>query len=219
MALLKVELHAHASEDLRDRHITYSSTQLIDYLITQGYDALALTLHEYQYFPEALQRYAAERDFLLIPGVEANIEGRHTLLYNFDFDPYTLRTFQDIRRQKTNECLVIAPHPYYPGKSCLHSLLERNVDVFDAIEYCHFYFQGFNWFNDRAEQSAQRFNLPMVGTADVHTLCQVGWTYTLVESAEKSVAGIIDAVKKGRVQIVTQPLPFSMFMRCLRTLM
>ena len=212
MPLLKVELHAHAMEDPYDRGITYSAHQLIDHLAAQHYDVLALTLHGRQYFPEELQQYAAERDLLLIPGVEAYVAGRHTLLYNFDFHPQQFRSFADIRRRKTDETLVIAPHPYYPGSCCLHSLLDQHAELFDAIEYCHFYLPYFNRFNMRAEQAARRFHLPLVGTSDAHYLWQIGQTYTLVES-EKSIQGVIEAVKKGRVQLVTQPLPLSLVLR------
>lgn len=215
MTWLKVELHTHTSEDPRDKGISYSAIQLVDYLVTRGYDALAVTLHTRQYFPKTLQHYAAERGLLLIPGIEANIQRRHVLLYNFDFDHRPIHTFDALRQYKTDENLVIAPHPYYPGSHSLQFLLEQQIDVFDAIEYCHFYLKGINLFNRWASQTAQRFHLPLIGTADAHYLQQIGWTYTLVE-AEKSVEGIIDAIKKGRVQIITQPLPLAVALRCLR---
>ncbi|RMF84288.1 MAG: PHP domain-containing protein [Nitrospinota bacterium] len=212
MPLLKVELHAHAMEDPYDRGIRYSARQLIDRVVEQKFDVLALTLHGQPYYPEALERYAAEQGLLLIPGVEAYIEGRHILLYNFDFSTQRLRSFEDIRRHQNEETLVIAPHPYYPGSSCLHSLLERHIDLFDAVEYCHFYLSYFNPFNRRAEEIARRFHLPLVGTSDIHHLWQIGWTYSLVEG-EKSVPGVIEAIKRGRVQVVTRPLPSSLVLR------
>jgi predicted metal-dependent phosphoesterase TrpH len=206
MQKLKAELHSHASEDPYDR-LPYSARTLIDRLSEERFDVLALTLHGIQHYPEELIKYADKRGILLIPGVEAFIEGKHTLLYNFDFDPLKINTFDDVRRHKREDCLVIAPHPYYPGFSSLWSKLNRHRDIFDAVEYCHFYSRRVNLFNLMAIRKARKLKLPMVGTSDIHSLRQVGLTYSLID-ADKTVSGVIDAVKKGRVDIVSYPLRF-----------
>lgn len=211
MENLKAELHAHSLEDPFD-DLEYPATRLIDYLAREGFRVLALTLHGKQHCPRDLQRYASERGITLIPGVEAFIEGKHTLLYNFDFDPSSIRTFSDVRRHKREECMVIAPHPFYPEKCCLRSSLERHADIFDAVEYCHFYSRQINFFNHLAEEKAQKLGLPMVGTSDIHSLGHVGRTYSVI-SAENSPAGIIDAVKRGNLEIVSNPLPLPHLVR------
>ncbi|HET9532191.1 MAG TPA: PHP-associated domain-containing protein [Blastocatellia bacterium] len=211
MQKLKAELHCHASEDPYDR-LDYSAKELLDMLAMEGFEVVALTLHGSQHYPEDLKQYADERGILLIPGVEAFIGKKHTLLYNFDYHPRTIRTFDDIRRHKRSDSLVIAPHPYYPDSSCLWSDLDRHADIFDAIEYCHFHSHGFNFFNRLAVKKAKALGLPVVGTSDIHTIGQIGQTYSILE-AEKSITGVIDAVKKKRVEVVSNPLSVTTLLR------
>ena len=58
--MLRVELHAHTSDDPCDR-IPHSAIQLIDRAVSLGYRALAITLHNRQLDVRPLVPYAAER--------------------------------------------------------------------------------------------------------------------------------------------------------------
>ena len=111
-----------------------------------------------------------------------------------------------MRRSKQDCWLVIAPHPYYPKGICLRSRLERNIDLFDAVELSFFY-AGKIDFNKRAVRVAAQHGIPLVGSSDCHTLCDLGLTYTLIES-EKNVESVVSAVRDGKSQVVTQPLAF-----------
>ncbi len=95
----------------------------------------------------------------------------------------------------------------FPILQGLRSSLDKAIDIFDAIEYTHFYFKRIN-FNRKAEQKAARFNLPLLGVSDAHLLGQVGTTYSLIE-AEKNVRSVIRAIKKKRIEIVTSPMRFT----------
>ena len=147
---------------------------------------------------------ARERDILLIPGMEASIEGKHVLLLNVHGQA-EFEDFEDIRRIKRGDTLVIAPHPYFPSMASLHSKLDRHIDLFDAIEYCHFYFKRIN-FNRRAVERAEIEGLPLIGTSDAHFRWQLGTTYSLIE-ADKEVESIIEAIRAKRVEVITKPLP------------
>ena len=70
--MLKVELHAHTSDDPVDR-IPHTSRELIDRAADLGYHALAITLHERQLDIAPLRPYAADRGIVLIPGIERSI--------------------------------------------------------------------------------------------------------------------------------------------------
>ena len=203
MKQLKTDLHIHTAEDPVDR-ISYSARQLIRDAGSLGYEVLAITNHNAVTYGDELQEYARDQGILLIPGVEASIEKKHVLLYNMAYSPDRIRTFADLRRLKTEDSLVIAPHPFYPMPASLQRKLGENLDLFDAIEYCHFYFSRLN-FNHRGVQLARQQNLPLVGTSDAHMWWQFSTTYSLV-SGEKSVAGVIQAVKQGRVTVVSSPL-------------
>jgi predicted metal-dependent phosphoesterase TrpH len=207
---LKVDLHIHTREDTEDR-ILYSAYELIDEAALRGFDALAITNHDTLTYSPELKLHAAERGIVLIPGVEATIGGKHVLLVNMPFQDGCYDSFEDILRQKAADNLVIAPHPYFPGPTCLDGQLEATPHLFDAIEYCHFYTYRID-FNRQAVRFAQKYQLPVIGNSDAHVLDQFGLAYSLVE-AEKTPDAIIRAIKEGRVNPVSQPLSMALLMR------
>lgn len=204
--MLKVELHAHTADDPED-YIAHTAHQLIDRAAGLDYDALAITLHNKQLDLEPLGAYADERGLVLIPGVEREIEGKHVLLINFSRRAEEVATFEEVERLKQDDPagLVIAPHPFFPTGSCLGSVMDRNADLFDAVELNAMYSARVN-FNRRAERWAADHGKPMVGNGDVHLIEQLGTTYSLVD-AEPSPDAICEAIRSGRrVSIESVPL-------------
>jgi predicted metal-dependent phosphoesterase TrpH len=206
--MLKVELHSHTADDPLDQ-IPYSTRDLIDRAHVLGYDALAITLHDRQLDIRPLASYAAERGLVLIPGIERTIEGRHVLLLNFEMsDTEGVRTFDDVRRlRQRSQGLVVAPHPFFPSPSALLEKMNRHADLFDAVECNAMFTRSLN-FNRLAERWARRRGKPMVGNGDVHRLPQLGTTYSLVD-ADRNAASICEAVKQGRIQVVSNPLSWA----------
>lgn len=202
--MLKVELHTHTADDPLD-NIPHSSRELIDRAAALRYDALAITLHDRWIDPAALSSYAAERGILLIPGIERTIEGRHVLLLNFSRAAEQVESFEDLRHLKTRERgLVIAPHPFFPTRSCLQGMMDRHPDVFDAVERNAMFTRTLD-FNERAEKWAARQGKPVVGNCDVHRLYQLGSCYSLVDAAPEPDA-ICSAIRNGQVTVHAEPL-------------
>jgi predicted metal-dependent phosphoesterase TrpH len=141
---------------------------------------------------------------LLIPGMEAEIEGRHVLVINPKEPADGIRTFSDLKRCKEEGSLIIAPHPYFPRSHSLRSCLDQHINLFHAIEFSHFYNRRID-FNPQAVEKAKQYGLPLVGTSDTHLLWQLGTTYSLVQ-AEKNREAILAAIKQGQVSVVTRPL-------------
>ena len=135
--VLKADLHLHTREG--ESWIAYEARDLVDRAARDGYHVLSITNHNTVTFSEDLAAYARERGILLIPGVEATIEGKHVLLYNLDVPPARIRTFADLRRLQAADWLVVAAHPFFPHPSCLRDRVLREIDLFDAIEFSHFY--------------------------------------------------------------------------------
>jgi predicted metal-dependent phosphoesterase TrpH len=215
--VLKVDLHIHTGDDPLDR-IPYSTLELIDRAAALGYDALAITLHDLQLDTEPLAAYAAVRGITLIPGIERTIEGRHVLLLNFSRRAEAVDSFADLARLKAREHgLVIAPHAFFPGATCLRGLLDCHADLFDAVEYNAMFTRSVN-FNRAAERWARRHGKPMVGNGDVHRLAQLGSTYSLVD-AEPTADAICAAVKAGKVEVVATPLSWKAVASILRELL
>jgi predicted metal-dependent phosphoesterase TrpH len=202
--LLKADFHIHTREDPHD-FIRYTAVELLQEAARQGFQVIALTCHNKRIHTEELRRRAADLGILLIPGVEAAIEGKHTLLLDMPYSRLRVRSFAHVRALKRDGGLVIAPHPFFPAPKCLGSKLRENLDLFDAIEFSHFYTQRVD-FNRRAVEYARRMDMPLVGTSDCHRLWQLGTTYSLIETEEKTVPAVFAAIRAGRVRVVTAPL-------------
>ncbi len=203
---LKTELHTHTIDDPEDgkRIVVHSAHQLIDKAKEQGFQVLSITNHNQLLFTSALEEYAKERGILLIPGVEATLEGKHVLLYNFLNYDSTWSSPEIATKNTGTGQLVIAPHPFFPLPTALGKQMIRWHGLFDAIEYNQFYLSWLN-FNKRAQELAQQLNLPLVGNSDVHWIFQLGRTYSLVY-AEQNTDSVLNAIKQGHVRLVTEPV-------------
>jgi predicted metal-dependent phosphoesterase TrpH len=204
--VLKVDLHLHSAEDPLDR-MAHSATELVDRAAGLGFGALAITLHDRQLDDSRLSAYARERGVLLMPGVERTIRGRHVLLLNFAASAVErVRSLDDLARLRSSGAgLVIAPHPFFPDRTCLWSALDAYADAFDAVEWSYFWTRAVN-FNARAARWAAARGKPVVGNSDLHELRQLGRTYSLVD-APSDAAAICAAVRAGRVRLCTEPAP------------
>jgi hypothetical protein len=203
---LKADLHTHCSLDPSDyRTCSQSPEQLISHAAKLGYEILAITCHNQDIWTESLSHYAQNLGVVLIPGMEVAAEGRHhVLVYNFHAGHEDLNTLDKIQNRSRQDTLVIAPHPYFPGPACLRRLLERNPDVFDALEYAGFYIRGFD-FNRQSVDFCKKTGKPLVGCGDVHYLWQMDRTFTWIY-AERNILSVINSIKHGLVRIQTSPL-------------
>ncbi len=201
---IKVDLHTHTSEGPTEK-ISYNAFQLIDKASEDGFDVLAITNHGTITYNRKLADYASQKGILLIPGMEAEFSGRHVLVLNPGFKkvPSGL-SLEDLAKFRSPASLIIAPHPFFPSSASLRSELYSYLSVFDAIEFSHYYNHLVN-SNKKAVRVAHEARLPMIGNSDCHMLWQLGTTYSLVE-AEKNIHSVLDAVKRGRVEIRTAPL-------------
>lgn len=201
--MLKVELHAHSADDPVDA-IPHTTAQLVERAAALGYQALAVTLHDRQLDLGPYVSMARDLGVTLIPGVEKTIQGKHVLLLNFRRGAEDVRSFGDLAALKRREPgLVVAPHPFFPGSTCLRGALDRHSALFDVVEYNGMFTSTLN-FNVSAVRWAHVHGKPMVGCGDVHRLRQLGTTYSLVE-AEAHADAICAAIRDGRVQVHARP--------------
>lgn len=204
---LKVDLHVHTSEDPFE-YISYNAFELIDRAHEQEYDVLSITNHNTVTHNKEIFRHAEKKDILLIPGMEGSFSRKHVLVINPDVQKIPSEaTLKDLKKYKNSKSLIIAAHPFFPGPVTLKSLLYDYISLFDAIEFCHCYNHIIN-FNNKAIQTAREHNKPLVGTSDAHNQWQLGKTFSLVE-AEKDPLSVINAVKEGKIEIVTSPVPLT----------
>lgn len=223
--MLKADFHAHTNYVIPKKDSNLSPKQLIDFAASKGYEVLAITEHAsmscllggLEYVDNPLKTYydfksyAKKKGILLIPGVETFVEGKEVLLINFTGDAKKVKTFADVEKLKGDNVLVIAPHPFYKKSSCLGKKLVEHINVFDAIEHCHFYTNLINP-NKKAVSIAKEYGKPLVANSDAHGFDQLNINFTLVD-AEKNVDSVLDAVRKNKIKIVTNPLSLSKFLR------
>jgi len=203
--VLKVDLHLHTAEDPTDV-IGHDAVALIDRAAELGFDALSITLHDRQLADPAVLSHARDRNIVLLPGIERTIEGRHVLLINFPQSVEHVRTFDDVAALKAcTDGLVIAPHAFFPERSCLLGRLDAHADLFDAVEWSYFWTGAIN-FNARAARWAREHGKPLVGNSDLHDLRQLGRTCSYI-SAERDASAICRAIRDGLVLLQTSPVP------------
>lgn len=204
MDMLKADLHLHSGEDFYDI-IPYSAHELIDRCASHRFQVIAITNHRIMTYSDAWRDYAAERGILLIPGVEAKIQGRHVVILNSSDDANRLRTFEDLKAyRQANDVYVIAPHPFYSSSICIRDKLYEYADLFDAVEI-HHYFTTFYNPNEKARKFAKEYGKPIIGNSDCHKLKHIGKTYSKID-AESNLSSILDALRNGHVEVVSQPL-------------
>ena len=209
--MLKVDLHTHTNLDPVDglgskhNYVLHTPEELIAHAASLGFDAIALTHHLKNIAPENLAQLEAKYGVLVLRGVEVEIHRAHVLLINTEVEGIT--TFSELADFKKNNpnALIVAPHPFYPGKICLGKQLVAHITLFDAIEYSHMFSKRMNFYNKKAEQVAEQFNKPLVGTGDVHFLSNMGHTYTYVNAAKNKDA-IVAAIKAGDCVCMSEPL-------------
>jgi predicted metal-dependent phosphoesterase TrpH len=203
--MIKVELHAHTSDDPGDR-IPHDTHALLDQAARFHYGALAITLHNRWFDPAPFGEYAAARGIVLLSGVERTIDGKHVLLINVPREAGDVRTFDDMRAMKhqTPAALVVAPHPFYPIPSALGATLDELIDVVDALEVNAMYTKWLD-YNRQARAWAAAHGKVLVGTTDLHRLDQMGTTWSEVDATPDADA-ICAAIRAGRVVVRSRPL-------------
>jgi predicted metal-dependent phosphoesterase TrpH len=199
---LKADLHLHTAEDPVDC-VRYSAKELILKAADEGFDVISITNHQQITFNQDLFSLAKEKGILLIPGIEMAIQRRHVLVLNppaFGMDS----DFFSLSKMRRPETLIIAPHPYYPGTTSLNGYLLKYLNLFDALEYSHFYSPMIN-FNQKVVEVSRSFGLPLVGTSDAHFFSQLGATYSLIY-AEKNLEAVFGAIRQNRIKVISRPL-------------
>jgi predicted metal-dependent phosphoesterase TrpH len=179
---IKIDLHIHTLDDPKDA-VDYSAHQLLERASALGFRVLAITLHDAVFDRQEVFADAAAMGILLIPAAEMRLHGADIIVLNVTaHEMAELKSFDDLRQlraRRGSSIFTIAPHPFYRFGGSIGSRLLREIDCFDAIEFCHFHMGLFNP-NRRAEKVASRFGKPLIATSDAHRLHAFGRHYTSI---------------------------------------
>ena len=211
--MLKADLHIHTKGDPQDIFLNYTPQDIIKLAAKQKFDVLALTWHNKICDIKPLQSYAKKKGILLLSGIEATIEGKHTLLYNISNEEMQkVKTLHDLYDIK-DHVVVGAPHPFFVLPVCLGNKVFTHKKLFDFIEYSHFYTEKLN-LNSKAVAAAEALNIPLLANSDVHHLEMFGKDYSMLDTALSKDA-IFDLLKKKatakKIQPKTKPYPLGEF--------
>src|SRR6266487_5957326 len=177
---IKIDLHIHTLDDPKDA-VDYSAHQLLERARLLGFRVLAITLHDAVFDRQEVFADAATMGILLIPAAEVRLCGADVVVLNVTAREIAeLKNFDDLRLLRARRGMSIftfAPHPFYIFGGSIGRRLLKEIDCFDAIEFCHFHVGLFNP-NRRAKRVAARFGKPLIATSDAHRLHAFGRHYT-----------------------------------------
>jgi predicted metal-dependent phosphoesterase TrpH len=211
VTVLAVELHVHSdlSYDGRD-----PVTKLLQQAAAVGLDGLAITDHdEISASLEAAER-ASEYGLVGIPGMEVTTSAGHVLAIGVEeLVPPDLSFAETVDRIHDLGGIAIVPHPFQEFRSgVLAEIDESELTRADAIEVFNSRLLT-GRANRQAERFARRSNMPRTAGSDAHIFEMVGRAVTHVETDERSVAAIVDAIRDGRTSVEGRRTPWRVSLR------
>jgi predicted metal-dependent phosphoesterase TrpH len=196
----KIDLHTHSFFSADG---VSSPEQLIAAAREKGLNGLAITDHNTCDAVSYLLDQGSMReeglpvdDFLIIPGVEVTTAEGHLLCIG--------ATLPNLKGKPAREVcelihdrggLAIPPHPYDLFRAgirfnTLETLPVDAIEVFNAATTLRRY-------NRYAFKYAQLRKLPMTAASDAHHYAAVGTAYTILNTSDFSVKGILEQIVKG----------------------
>ncbi|WP_319378133.1 PHP domain-containing protein [uncultured Methanocorpusculum sp.] len=203
MVLITCDLHIHTSASADGK---CPVKDVITKAKERGLDAIAITDHDTT--EGAKQALALKKPgILIIPGIEVSTKQGHLLVLGttkvFELGKDVLET---IREAKHEGCLTIVPHPYHRWR---HAVGLHSPDALrdaDAIEVFNSrYYIG--TANSRAAKFAKKYHIPMTAGSDAHTCQFVGYGINIIDAEERTVASVLDAIRKGKIESKCKKTP------------
>lgn len=203
---LKLDLHLHtdASPDGVSTLLEMTRAARL-----RGLDGVAITDHDHLLTPEEAELATTETGLIVIPGVEVSTSAGHLLVLSprRAFAPGT--PFEDVLRDAVDDGSVpIIPHPTDPLSHGVGEVVVRSSLTFHVpLEVLNA--STLERYNRRARELAESLSLSMVGGSDAHHERAVGDAYTIVESSQRSVPAVLEAIKAGMTSAQGRQTPLS----------
>ncbi|MFB6172505.1 MAG: PHP domain-containing protein [Haloarculaceae archaeon] len=209
--MLSVELHTHSALSFDGRDPV---ELLLDQAAAVGLDALAVTDHDELDASLAAADLAPDYGLVGIPGMEVTSAAGHVLAFGVrEQVPAGLPFDETLDRIRDQGGIAVVPHPFQKSRSGVAPNVTRDqLAAADAIEV-----YNSRLLTGRANRQAERFarerDLPMTAGSDAHVAEMVGQAVTEVDTDDRSVEAILDAIRAGRTSVVGQRTPWHVSFR------
>ena len=209
--MLSAELHCHSA-------LSYDGRDPVELILEQaaavGLDAVAVTDHDEIDASLTAADLAPDYGLVGIPGMEVTSAAGHVLgLGVTEAVPPGLPFAETVERIREQGGLAVVPHPFQRSRHgvAAHVSKAELADV-DAVEvYNSRLLTGLA--NRWAEAFAERNGLPMTAGSDAHISEMVGQAVTQIDTDDRSVDGILRAIKCGRTTVLGKRTPWRISLR------
>lgn len=197
---LNIDLHCHS---FFSGDGVSSPEQLIQAARAKGLHGFALTDHNtcdgiHYMYEKGLMRVDGKPvdGFLVIPGVEVTTADGHLLCLGVELPNLKGAPAEEVcRLVHERGGLAIPPHPYDLFRagirqSVLETLRIDALEVFNAATTLKRY-------NNQAFEYAQMRGLPMTAGSDAHHAAAIGTAYTILQTDDFSVQGVLRQIVKS----------------------
>jgi len=209
---LKIDLHVHTIYS-GDSSITLND--LLTQVRKSSLDGVAVTDHDTILGAERVSRilkiYGWNDELIVIPGIEVSTRGGHILGLNVSKPiPKGLSAKEAIERIHEAGGIAVAAHPqtvFKDGVGLGPKLLSMGLDAIEVINSSLFPFKPLTYV---CKRFAEHYGLPQTAGSDSHIPETIGLAYTLIESEDKSVDKITEAISRGLTEPLGKGLPLSL---------
>ncbi len=197
MVKLKLDLHVH-SKYSSDSSSTFEDINRCCKEL--GLDGYALCDHDsIDGLPEAAEKAGG---LIVVPGVEVRARGAHVVcLEPSAIVPPGLSIVDTVKWMHAQGGTTILAHPYAIPRSFVR-FAEAERAGFDVIEVANSAQIPFGLVMGWNKRLAERLGLPQTGGSDAHIPGLVGRSYTIVDSDSRERRDVVEAIRKGRTEVV-----------------
>lgn len=204
-----IDLHTHTYPLSEDSKL--GPDELIQTAKYRGLDGICLTEHDFCPKYEEVERLCKKHDFLVLPGMEINVEIGHLLVFGLEKYVFGMHNL-DFVRQAVNEVdgFIILAHPH---RRRYHKDDDRTIETavdsasqdkglgyIDAMEVLNGVSNNIE--NEFSELLCKKMKLPGTGGSDAHTLLDIASCATVFEKKINNLRELIHELKAGRFRAI-----------------
>jgi hypothetical protein len=206
-----IDLHTHTRPLSHDSAL--SPNELIDAAKRARLDGICLTEHDFFWEHDAAAELARRHDFLVIPGIEVNVEHGHILVFGLERFVFGMHRLADLVRLVGEAGgAMVGAHPYRRqlpfelrdagdwSAALAKTLRNESYAHVSAIETYNG--RGTQRQNEFSLDVCRRLGLPGTAGSDSHELADVGACATEFDAPIADAADLIAELRAGRCRPV-----------------